>query len=312
MRWPQRARSGRPDQHHRHPGRRPDGHLAGRVPRPRRATGVVPVRPAHDTWHRESSSEPPDGEAAASTPRSTRRRSPAEPCCSSPDGPFAGWTAGHSVQLTWNPAHPGPADGASTWTYGVVPPDIPDGTPTRSRMPATATVHWRATSSTAGSPRTSASRDLLERVVLMSSASYPDGYHPLTAPTGVLMPDQTDITDFDPHAGRTTTTVVATHTAAAGRGDPRRQQHTTRHRADMPSGVGDPAITKLTAQTVAAAAGATTVTVTGTVVAARCSSDRAADQSLATSLTTVRRSRRTWRPCATPNGRGVRLRRPRR
>lgn len=82
------------------------------------------------------------------------------------------------------------------------------------------------------------------------------------------MPDQTNITDFDPATGRTTTTLVSTHDRSPQEEATRDgQQHGTWHRDDMSGGTpAGPAPTLASAAppTVSAAAAATTITLTGT------------------------------------------------
>jgi hypothetical protein len=83
------------------------------------------------------------------------------------------------------------------------------------------------------------------------------------------MPDQTNITDFDPATGRTTTTLVSTHDRSPQEEATRDgQQHSTWHRNDMPGGGGPagpaPTLASAAPPTVSAAAAATTVTLTGT------------------------------------------------
>jgi len=83
------------------------------------------------------------------------------------------------------------------------------------------------------------------------------------------MPDMTNISDFDPATGRTTTTLVTTHTRGAQEEAARDGAgHATWHRDDMPGG-GTPAgpaptLASAAPSTVSAAAAATTVTLTGT------------------------------------------------
>ncbi|RPI10934.1 MAG: hypothetical protein EHM63_02445 [Actinobacteria bacterium] len=82
------------------------------------------------------------------------------------------------------------------------------------------------------------------------------------------MPDQTNITDFDPATGKTTTTLVSTHDRGAQQEAARDgQEHDTWHRTDMSGGTpAGPAPTLASAAppTVSAAAAATTITLTGT------------------------------------------------
>lgn len=81
------------------------------------------------------------------------------------------------------------------------------------------------------------------------------------------MPDQTNITDFDPATGRTTTTLVSTHNRSPQEEATRDgQQHSTWHRDDMdPVPVGPaPTLASAAPPTLSAAAGPTTITLTGT------------------------------------------------
>jgi hypothetical protein len=79
------------------------------------------------------------------------------------------------------------------------------------------------------------------------------------------MPDMTNISDFDPATGRTTTTLVSTHNRGAQEEAARDgQSHDTWHRDDAAPAAGDPQISALSPNTVSAAAAATVVTVTGT------------------------------------------------
>jgi hypothetical protein len=78
------------------------------------------------------------------------------------------------------------------------------------------------------------------------------------------MPDLTNITDFDPATGRTTTTLVSTHTRGAQQEAARDgAEHSSWHRSDMPSAAGDPSITTLVPNTVASSAAATLINVNG-------------------------------------------------
>jgi hypothetical protein len=83
------------------------------------------------------------------------------------------------------------------------------------------------------------------------------------------MPDQTNISDFDPATGRTTTTLVSTHTRGALEEATRDgQEHSSWHRNDMPTGGTPPGpaptLASAAPPTLSAAAAATVVTLTGT------------------------------------------------
>lgn len=79
------------------------------------------------------------------------------------------------------------------------------------------------------------------------------------------MPDQTNITDFDPATGRTTTTLVSTHDRSAQKEAARDgQEHSTWHRTDAAPPGPKPTLTSAAPPTLSAAAAATVVTVTGT------------------------------------------------
>lgn len=79
------------------------------------------------------------------------------------------------------------------------------------------------------------------------------------------MADMTNITDFDPATGRTTTTLVATHNRSPKEEATRDgQSHDTWHRDDTPPATGDPQINKVSPQQLLIATpGLSTLTIDG-------------------------------------------------
>lgn len=80
------------------------------------------------------------------------------------------------------------------------------------------------------------------------------------------MPDKTNISDFDPATGRTTTTLVSSHTRSPQEEAERDgNQHVSWHRDDFDPVAGPkPTVTSVAPNTISAAAAIATFTVTGT------------------------------------------------